>query len=448
MKNMLLLLFTLFLCLPCKAVSGEFVFHNISDLSGISLREINSVVRDDNGFVWAASRTGILRVAADDYQLYELPFITTDVMKVKMACRGNMLMAVTQNGQLFRYNRILDKFERWGTLSPQLGIEGWVTNLLIDADGKVWISTSAGIFLCTGKGTVDTFRSTTGRCYITSLDGERALAFVQSDVYCIDTRKQTKIRLDGQMPHFISSARYDARARRIWIGTYDAGLWQYDLREQAVGKAAVPHFPKLIVRDILIPDESSLWVGIDGGGIWILDSEACEVRHVLREDLDKPSSLRGNSVSSLLLDGGSRIWTATNSGGLQYVETKPSVVEHLVHGVNNPQSLHNNEVNHMMADGQGNLWIATSDGISRRDAHTQEWKQLYGGRQQSFLSLATDGKGRIYAGTYGDGLYVLDETSGRELHHYTRQDGAIFGAGGFVFGRYTDSEGEVWVGGV
>lgn len=80
-----------------------------------------------------------------------------------------------------------------------------------------------------------------------------------------------------------------------------------------------------------------------------------------------------------------------------------------------------------MADGQGNLWIATSDGISRRDARTQEWKQLYGGRQQSFLSLASDGKGRGYAGTYGDGLYVLDEASGRELHplypsgrHYLR----------------------------
>lgn len=448
MKNILPLLLTLFLCLPCKVVSGEFTFHNISDLSGISLREINSVVRDDDGFIWAASRTGILRVASSDYQLYELPFITTDVMKMKMACRNNLLVAATQNGQLFRYNRILDRFERWATLSPRLGVEGWVTNLLIDADGKVWISTSVGIFLCMGKERVEAFQSTTGRCYITSLDDGYALAFVQSAVYSIDTRKQEKSRLGGQMPHFISSARYDARSKRVWVGTYDVGLWQYDLQEQEVKKAAVPQFPKLIVRDILIPDDSTLWVGIDGGGICILDSGACRMLHVLHEDLDKPSSLRGNSVSSLLLDDRGRIWTATNSGGLQYVETKPSVVEHLVHGINNPQSLHNNEVNHMMADGQGNLWIATSDGISRRDARTQEWKQLYGGRQQSFLSLASDGKGRIYAGTYGDGLYVLDEASGRELHHYTHQDGTIFGPAGFVFATYTDSDGDVWIGGV
>ena len=41
-------------------------------------------------------------------------------------------------------------------------------------------------------------------------------------------------------------------------------------------KAAIPQFPKLIVRDILIPDTTSLWVGVDGGGIWILDSETCK----------------------------------------------------------------------------------------------------------------------------------------------------------------------------
>ena len=40
-------------------------------------------MRDDDGFVWAASRTGVLRVATDDYQLYSLPFTTTDVMQIK-----------------------------------------------------------------------------------------------------------------------------------------------------------------------------------------------------------------------------------------------------------------------------------------------------------------------------------------------------------------------------
>lgn len=450
MKNSLsaiIAFFCFFLFLPDSATCQEFVFNNINEQFGISMREITGVVRDDAGFVWAASRTGVLRVTANDSRLYELPFATTDVMQVKIACRHNELAAVSQNGQVFRYNRVQDRFERWFTLSALLGNEGWVTNLLIDTDGKVWISTSVGVFTWTGEEAVPAFRGEKGHAYITSLDSCRVLAFVQSSIYCIDTRTRIPAECKGELPYMISSARYDAHTRRVWVGTYNEGLWQYDMKEQKVRKADIPHFPQLIVRDILIPDAASLWVGVDGAGIWILDSDASHVRQVLREDLDNPSSLRGNSVYSLLKDG-HRIWAATNSGGLQYTETVKPAVEHLVHGINNPQSLHNNQVNQLVTDSQGNLWIATNDGLSRFDARTHEWKQLYGGRQLVFLSLATDRRGHLYAGTYGEGVYVLDETTGRELHHYGRPDGAIFGSGGFVFAAYTDSEGDVWMGGV
>ena len=271
------------------------------------MREITGVVRDDAGFVWAASRTGVLRVTANDSRLYELPFATTDVMQVKIACRHNELAAVSQNGQVFRYNRVQDRFERWFTLSALLGNEGWVTNLLIDTDGKVWISTSVGVFTWTGEEAVLAYQGGEGHSYITLLDSCRVLAFVQSSIYCVDTRTRIPVECKGELPHMISSARYDAHTRRVWVGTYNEGLWQYDMKEQKVRKADVPHFPQLIVRDILIPDATSLWVGVDGAGIWILDSEASHVRQVLREDLDNPSSLRGNSVYSLQKDG-HRIW--------------------------------------------------------------------------------------------------------------------------------------------
>ena len=74
MKNLLLLIFAFLLLGPHNVVSQDFTFNNINELSGISMREITAVVRDDDGFIWAASRTGILRVTADDYRLYELPY--------------------------------------------------------------------------------------------------------------------------------------------------------------------------------------------------------------------------------------------------------------------------------------------------------------------------------------------------------------------------------------
>lgn len=412
------------------------------------MKDITAVVRDDDGFVWSASRTGILRTSAHNYRIYSLPFFTTDVMQVKLAYRKDLLVAATQNGQVFRYNRILDTFERWFTLSPQLSQEDWITNLLVDEDNQLWISTSTGIFIRSNEETKPMFQHLSGMSYITPLDKDHLWACMQSSFYCIHTHEQTCKQLQGHLPHLISSARYDAYRQQIWIGTYHAGLWQYDWNGQSLHKVTVPDFPALIVRDILIPDTCSLWAGIDGAGIWILDPQTYQVRHKLHENLDDPSSLRGNSVYSLLLDDQQQIWTATTSGGLQYTVSQPSVIEHLIHGIHNPQSLHNNEVNHILTDSEGNLWIATNNGISRRDAHTHKWKQLYGGRQLAFLSLTTDHQGHIYAGTYGEGVYVLKETDGREVHHYDHREGGIFSPGGFVFATYADSEGDVWMGGV
>ena len=121
MKNSLLLFLIFFLLRPCNAISRDFTFSNINESFGISMREITAAVRDDDGFIWAASRSGVLRVASDDYRLYQLPFATTDVLQLKMASRGSLLVVATQNGQVFRYNRILNKFEQWFTLSSLLG---------------------------------------------------------------------------------------------------------------------------------------------------------------------------------------------------------------------------------------------------------------------------------------------------------------------------------------
>ena len=61
----------------------------------------------------------------------------------------------------------------------------------------------------------------------------------------MDTRKHTYTKLCGHLPTLISSARFDAHAGRVWVGTYDAGLWEYELTTQPARKVAVPHFPQL-----------------------------------------------------------------------------------------------------------------------------------------------------------------------------------------------------------
>ncbi len=448
MRRLVLFGLIILLLLPCGARSQTYSFKSINELFDTSVREITAVCRDDDGFVWAAARTCILRVTPYDIRTYELPFYTTDVVQVRIVYRNGQLIACTQNGQVFGYNPILNLFERSFNLSDWLDGECWVTTIWPGDDGALWIGTNKGLYIWERGALKPAFDLPNISSYITPYKDAKVLVLMAPNLYLVDTHQHTKELLSDRLPLSISMAHYDEQTENVWIGTFGTGLWQYNLTSKALLKSQIPAFPQLVVRSILAPDSTSLWVGIDGAGIWVLDREGKQVRTVLKEDLNNPSSLRGNGVYAMLVDDKQRVWVGTNSGGLSYTETAPSVVEHIVHQLNNPHSPSNNQISRILQDSGGNLWFATNDGLCRRDARTGAWTHFYQGRSLVFLSLATDGKGHIYAGTYGQGLYQLDEQTGRELNHYTTNEGKLFGEGACIFDIYRDSMGDMWIGGI
>lgn len=58
----------------------------------------------------------------------------------------------------------------------------------------------------------------------------------------------------------------------------------------------------------------------------MLDTKRNKIEKILKDDIDDPGSLKGNSVYAMLIDDEHRLWTATTSGGLQYAETDVSDV--------------------------------------------------------------------------------------------------------------------------
>ena len=48
-------------------------FYSINTLFGISTRVTASICKDEDGFIWASSKTGILRLTDTDYRIYQLP---------------------------------------------------------------------------------------------------------------------------------------------------------------------------------------------------------------------------------------------------------------------------------------------------------------------------------------------------------------------------------------
>jgi signal transduction histidine kinase/CheY-like chemotaxis protein/ligand-binding sensor domain-containing protein len=420
---------------------------------GISTRSVVSLCRDGNGFVWASSKTGVLRLSGGDCRIYQLPYRTADVVHVKLACRHTLVIACSGNGQFFRYNALHDRFDFMFDLRTLAGAARVSRcSLLIDAHDVLWIASDLGLHRYAGGELTLVSDAPDVQC--AWYDSRHLLTTRAGGVWLVDVLTATDSCLyeAGSFPPFdVSRLFYDAEARRLWIGTVAGGLFYYDVAQGVVARPPVEAFPGQPVLAIEANSDSTLLVGIDGQGIWELNRAGDRVTAVYKEDADDPASLRGDGVYDILYDRPhNRVWVCTVSGGVSFFEQSSPPVTRLRHRAGDPNSLSNDNVNQVIEDSRGNLWFATNNGVSRLDVARDRWTAFYRNKQeqaQVFLSLCEDDRGRIWAGTYSSGVYVMDGKSGRELAHYSTAGRDSVPANDFVFDIYRDSRGDIWMGG-
>ncbi|MDR2854316.1 MAG: response regulator [Prevotellaceae bacterium] len=432
-------------------------FYNINAMYGISMREMASVCKDDNGFVWAAAKTGVMRLAGYDCRVYPLPYQTADIFKTNLVCKNSLLVAYSNNGQVLRYNALHDRFDFLFHLGKDLKNRNLMVYALhIDEDKNFWLSTSAGLYKYDNKQLTLTLTEKNKAEVPFSIwyNDTHFLYVIGDEIRLMDTRsaKSTCIYKNSVLSTIVaSSLYYDNIADKLWIGTNSHGLFCYDFKTKQCNALPIRSFPKQPVRAIKAYTDSTLLVGIDGQGIWELSKKGNKVLNIYKEDVDDVFSLKGNGVYDILCDRDERVWVCTYSGGLSFFEQSFPFINQIRHQANNPNSLSNDNVNKVIEDSRGNIWFATDNGICRWNVSQDTWATFYHNTQeqaQVFLSLCEDNKGRIWAGTFSSGVYVIDGKTGKELAHYSNGTQEYPFSSRFVFDILKDSQGDLWLGGV
>ncbi|MCD8166799.1 MAG: hypothetical protein LUE93_12210 [Bacteroides sp.] len=135
--------------------------------------------------------------------------------------------------------------------------------------------------------------------------------------------------------------------------------------------AELPEQPVLTIKKNR--GTSSLLVGIDGQGLWELTEHGDSILNVYKEDVNDPYSLPGDGVYDVWIDDTERIWVATYTGGLAYMDKKQGYLQRISHQINQSNSLINNFVNKVLEDSKGDIWFATNDGVSRWNREENRW---------------------------------------------------------------------------
>ncbi|MCF8357869.1 MAG: response regulator [Prolixibacteraceae bacterium] len=419
------------------------------------MREANSICKDNDGFIWVSSKTGILRLAEDDYRFYHLPYETANIISVKLIFEHSELLAYTNNGQVFLYDELYDRFDLLINISKELNnFYLGVNSLVLENMDAFFVATSQGLYqyennqLAVVGGITDLIN------HAIKYDSSRIIISRGNELSMFDTKSHELefVFEKEDVPNFEVSTYYlDTILNRLWMGTVSSGLFCYDFTGGEFVKKNISSLPRQPILAIESISDSTLLIGIDGQGLWEINKQNWQVLNIYKENADNPSSLRGNGVYDIFCEQDKRVWVCTYSGGISYFDLASSIVTQITHHINNPNSLANNDVNCIIEDRAGNLWMATNNGISRFNVTENKWDNFYVNEQkqaQVFLTLCESVDGKIWAGTYSSGVYIIDGKSGRQLAHYSKNEKNTPFINDYVFDIYRDSRGDIWIGGI
>lgn len=435
--------------------ANDVIFYNLNNEYGMSVRETNQVLADDYGFVWVSSKMAILRVTQNDIRSYQLPYESEDILTVRLTYSHGVLYAYTNNGQLFTYNPIQDKFDFLVNVSEGVDDSYILVNRIITNEyGNVWIASSSGLYVYEPGEGFNTIVKDDNVFDVVWLDDDNFFYAVGDvvNIYNVGGEFSKEYYQFSEADNYkISKLYYNRKNRMLWVGTVVNGLFYLKPNSEndlEFGKVnGIPGQPVLAIAQ---NNDSTLMLGIDGQGLWMINSLNFNVISVYKDNSNNPHSLKGNGVYDIYCDDNDRVWVCTYSGGVSYFNDQKTAITTYKHEINNRNSLVNDDVNGIIEDSDGNLWFATNNGISFFDQTRQQWESYFHDKMlhaQVFNDLCEDDEGRIWAGTYSSGVYILNRKTGEVIDHiYTKSSSAALNTD-FVLDIFKDSQGNMWIGG-
>lgn len=254
------------------------------------------------------------------------------------------------------------------------------------------------------------------------------------------------------------SAFAEERGNKLWVGTDGGGLNLFDRKTNFCERISLKLTSGTEVERVLAlcrdKNEPYLWLGTDIGGLLRYNVLSGELKSYTFEHGEFQD--RSNTVHCILQDRKGKIWVGTNGGGV-YVLDKHT--ESLVnYRLLNEEVITSNSENRrvipglgssyiraLYEDARGNIWVGTlGDGVNVINPNTSEVKRYAKGTSNiaanDVYSITGDRRGNIWIGTMGGGLNCFDKVK-RKFKIYSTEQGL---ANNVVYQVLMDKKGAIW----
>jgi len=463
--------FFIFLITNLFSQIEEIKFHHLSVDEGLSQNWVRCIRQDKYGFMWFGTGDGLNRYNGYSFASYYQNFkeknsISNNNIKVIFEDSGSELWIGTQGG-LNLYDRIHDEF-----LPLDYTLQYSIEAICELEDGNMLIGAPEGLFMLNPRDL--SFQEIFNHLYVTAILRDHlgniwlgtysGLHLFNLKDFSYVTFRNNKQEKNSISDNIIRSIVQDSQ-EHIWIGTNSKGLSLMSYREEDpyhpefINYSNEPDKPESIskgtVLTLLDDSKGHLWIGIENGGLDIIDLKSinenhCRFQHFTHNPSDN-STISNNSIHSLFLDEEETVWVGTYGRGLSFYNSLLHKFSHYKQIPNDKNSLCNNHVN-VIYEEDDYLWIGTEGGLSRLVKQTNKFEHfVHDDRNEKSIgsnavwAIYRDSRGNLWIGTWAGGLNLFHEntkTFTRFLHD--EEDETTIG-GNNIFGITEDNEGFLWI---
>lgn len=183
--------------------------------------------------------------------------------------------------------------------------------------------------------------------------------------------------LEGDFNNYaIVSLCYDSK-NRLWIGTYQGGLYMYDGKRISRFTPDTSDKHSLSSKNIWSIVESSvdrLWIGTLEMGLELFEVDNDRFVHYRGNDIN---SVRSNYVQSMFKDRSNNLWVGTTEGIDCYNSNTGRFIS-FVNTTDSPRRLQNHIVSCINEDKRGWMWFGTRNGLHAYNKVTDEVRYFNG----------------------------------------------------------------------
>ncbi len=453
----LICLFLFCLVPPANLLAQErLLFHDCSD--GLSQNSVVSIVQDNQGFLWVATRYGLNRYDGHTYEHFDIqdgnpsPTKSNQLTSLAYDKKHNDLWVGSYGGGLIKIN--LDSYQ-WSyyNSSEHFLTNNQVTTLYIDQDNLLWVSTeNEGIYIYQLDDLEKPFSSP--KFDIAQFDQEDVTIITGSnDLILMGTwssgliilNKTTGIVRTLLDPNIPVRSIVAGTRNEFYLGT-NSGLKKMVVQSSGAIEitSLIPELNNSVILSLLIDKESKLFIGTENEGLYTLIDG--QTNKYVSNSVGS-NQISGNSIWSLYEDNSGLIWIGLFMKGLNKVDKLENKFKKIQRFQCNNEKIELDLVN-ALVETENDLWIGTDGNGLYAYNHVQEKFKCHDfgslGRQQAITSIVEGDDHKLWVGTWKEGIIKYDFNN--EQYEIINSSGPKNKrlSGNFIYDLHKDRNDNIW----